>query len=941
MKRLALLLALLLNVSRLSISQTTLSVTDKLASDAQKNLPVDTAITTGKLDNGLTYYIKANKKPEKRAELRLVVKAGSILEDDDQRGLAHFCEHMAFNGTLNFKKNELINYLESIGMRFGADVNAYTSFDETVYMLQIPTDTPSVVEKSFDILEDWAHLVSFDDDEIEKERGVVIEEWRLGRGAAARMRDKQFPILFKDSRYAERLPIGQKSILDSFRHETLRRFYRSWYRPDLMAVVAVGDFEKPEIEKLIKKHFSGIESLRAKKERVYYPVPDHDETLYSIATDSEATLSSVSIDWLRAVDSGNTERDYRRSLVEGMYNSMLNDRLNELTKKPDPPFLFASSSNGRLVRTKSDYGLEAGVKDNGILRGMEAILAEAYRVRKFGFTQSELDRQKKEMLRGIERTYAERDKTESSSFAAEYIRNFLTNESIPGIAFEYALYKKYVPTIVLEEVNQLASTWMVDKNRVVLVNAPAKSGVAAPKQEELSAVFDSVVKRDIQPYTENIANVPLVDELPHPGTIRDESRIPELGVTQWDLSNGIRVVLKPTDFKNDEVIFTAFSPGGTSLVPDSNYIPAITAASIIDQGGLGKFDEITLQKMLSGKIAGASPFIGEMEEGLSGGASPQDLETMFQLIYLSFTAPRMDSSAFLAYQSRIRGYLQNRNARPESAFDDTIQVTMGQYNPRRQPWSEALFDKMDLRKSYAIYRDRFSDASDFTFVFVGNFSPDSIKPFITTYLGSLPATHRGENWKDLGINPPNGVIEKTVKKGMEPKSRVRILFTGNFIWSQENRYFLNSLTSAMTIKLREVLREEKGGTYGVGVSATFERDPLPQYEIGIGFGCAPERVDELTKLAFAVIDSVKRFGIDSSYVQKVKETQRRERETSLKQNRFWLSNLQFYYDMGEDPRRILNYERLVETLRPMHLQQAAQYFFDMNNYVKVVLMPKE
>ena len=909
------------------------------AGDLAKVLPTDTSITTGKLANGLTYYIRKNGKPEKRAELRLVVNAGSILEDVDQRGLAHFCEHMAFNGTLHFKKNQLVNYLESIGMRFGPDVNAYTSFDETVYMLEIPTDTPEIVEKSFDILEDWAHLVSFDSDEIDKERGVIVEEWRLGRGAAARMRDKELPVLFKNSRYAERLPIGQKDIIEKARYETLRSFYRSWYRPDLMAIVVVGDFQKSHIEDLIKKHFSGIEPYRNEKKRFYADVPDHREPLYAVATDSEASLSNVSMYWKHDREEEVTEGDYRRQLVEELYNGMLNERLSDLTKKPNPPFLFASSSSGMLVRTKSYYGLDAGVKDSGILRGMRAVLEEAFRVREFGFTQAELERMKKDMLRSVEQIYDERDKTESGNFASEYIRNFLNAEPIPGIAFEDNLYHKYLPGITLEEINSLGKKWMTDSNRVVLVTAPNKAGIDVPTERQLAAVFDSVSREQLQPFTEEVLNEPLLSKRPEAGTVVNEQTIADLGVTEWRLSNGARVIAKPTNFKNDEILFSAFCPGGTSLVADADYIPALTAASIVDQGGLGDFDQIQLEKKLAGKIVNVSPSIGELEEGFSGESSPQDLETMFQMLYLYFTAPRMDSSAYQAYISRLRGYLENRSARPESALDDTVEVTMAQYSPRRQPWTEALFTKMNLQKSFSIYRDRFADGGEFTFLFVGSLSLDSLKQLSEEYLAALPSPHRHEMWRDVGIMPPVGIVDKFIHKGIEPKSQVRIIFSGPFEWSQENRYALNSLIDVMNIKLREELREEKGGTYGVSVGGSAERDPRPEYRISIGFGCAPERADELVKTTFEEIDSVRQYGIGDEYINKVKETQKRERETSLKQNHFWLSNLQFYYEHNDDPLKILRYDKLVDNLTGGEIQEAAGKYFNMKDYVKVVLLP--
>ncbi len=907
----------------------------------QKELPVDTSITIGKLDNGLKYYIRKNQKPEDRAELRLVVNAGSILEDKDQQGLAHFTEHMAFNGTENFEKQELVDYLESIGMRFGPDLNAYTSFDETVYMLQIPTDSAEIVQTAFQILEEWAHRVKFAREEVDKERGVVIEEWRLGRGAEARMRDEQFPILFKGSRYADRLPIGKKAVLDTFHYQTLTEFYDDWYRPDLMAVIAVGDFNKTNIEHLIKSHFSNLPQPPNAPQRKLYPVPDHSETYFAIATDPEATNNRVSIFYKKEVQDQGTEAAYRRSLIQSLYHGMFNQRLDELRRQADPPFLQAYSTQGRFIRSKEFYILGAAVKDNQIETGLEAILTEAARVDKYGFTQTELERQKSEMLRSIEQAYKERDKTRSRRYAAEYIRNFLTGEPIPGIEYEYQLYQKYIPTITLVQVNQLADELITDQNRVVTVNAPEKEGVTVPGKEDLQAVFNQVEQKSIEPYEDAVSEEPLISDIPGPGKIIKEKKIETIGVTEWKLSNGVRVILKPTDFQNDQVLFSAYSPGGHSLVSDQDYIAAVTAAFIINHGGVGDFNQIELEKKLAGKVVNLSPWIHSLEEGLSGSASPQDLETLFKLVYLYFTEPRKDSSAFLSYQSRIRGYLENRDANPENAFRDTVQVTMAQHHYRAQPWSEETLEEMDLQRSYAIYKNRFADASDFTFLFVGNIEPETINPFVRTYLANLPAKNRQESWRDVGIDPPQGVIQKNVRKGLEPKSRVQLIFTGPFEWSRQNRYHLNSMTHVLRIKLREVLREDKGGTYGVGVNASPSHYPDEEYRLTISFACSPDRVNELTNTVFQQIDSLKKQLPEEIYMQKVKEIQRRKHEKDLKENRYWLNALTFHYRHQENPRNILEYTKLVDQLTARDIQTAAQKYIDENNYVKVVLYPEE
>ena len=848
---------------------------------------------------------------------------------------------MAFNGTKNFHRQELVNYLESVGVRFGADLNAYTSFDETVYMLQVPTDSIGIVEKAFDILEDWAHQVSFEADEIDKERGVIIEEWRQGRGAGARIRDKQLPVIFKDSRYADRLPIGKKEIIEHFPHDSLRQFYRDWYRPELTAVIAVGDFDPKRIEGLIRKHFSAIPHGGASRQRQVFPVPDHQETLFAIATDPEMTVSAVSMNFKLDVSSDSTEADYRRSLIENLAIGMLNDRLYEQTRQADPPFLFASSSKGRLVRSRDLYSLNATVKENGIEKGLAALLTETARVRTFGFTPPELDRQKKDALRSIEQAYEERDKTESSAFASEYIRNFLVGEASPGIRYEYELQKRLLPGITIEEVNRLSGSWITDRNRVVTVSAPERGGLHIPTESGLSRLLDSVSSLSLQAYVDSLSSLPLVEVSPAPGTVVAQKEITEIGVTEWVLSNGARVILKPTDFKNDEILLGGFSPGGTSLAPDSLYIPASTASSVVSEGGLGRFDRVALQKHLAGKIAGVAPYIGELEEGVSGSASPRDLLTLFQMLYLTFTAPRMDGVAFDSYRTRIRGLLQNRDARPESAFDDTVLVTMAQHHPRRRPFTLETLNALDLQKSFLFYRDRFADVNDFTFILVGNFTPEKIRPLILTYVASLPTLHRMERWKDTGLRPPSGLLTKEVRRGIEQKSQVRMIFSGPFEWSPENRHILNALGDILRIKLREALREEKGGTYGVGVSAFPSHYPVPEYRINLAFGCSPDRVGELTATAMQQIDSLKRFGPDDQYVAKVKETLHRERETNLKQNRFWLGALQTLYSNGEPPTEILQFDSRLRKISRETIRDAARRYCDERNCVKVVLYPEK
>ena len=917
-------------------------------SRAQENFKPDQVLTPdpkiliGRLDNGLTYYIRENHKPEKRAELRLVVKAGSVLEDDDQQGLAHFDEHMAFNGTKNFPKQDIVDFLEKSGVRFGPDLNAYTSFDETVYMMQVPTDSPEVLKKGFQILEEWSHDVSYDDKEIDKERGVVIEEWRLRRGADYRVSMKHIPIQLYKSHYADRITIGKKEILESCPHDALRRFYRDWYRPDLMAVLAVGDFNKEAIEKIIREHFSHGKNPEKERERVQFPVPDNNETLVSIATDPELTRASVNVMFKRDTSSQNTAEDYRTLIVSELAGEMLNARFQELLQKPNPPFIYAYNYDGRFVGPKQAYNLFASVKENSILNGLEALVTEAFRVKQHGFTVTELEREKIQALRGMENAFKELNKTESRQYIEEYVRNFLHHEPIPGIEVELALYRQFLPGISLQEVNRQIQERMTDNNRVITISAPEKDGVNVPTESEVLSLMKKVSAEQLDPYVDKINEEPLISQLPAPGRVIEEKKIAPLDVTEWKLSNGVRVVLKSTDFKNDEILFSGYSNGGSSLVDDKNYLSAEFASTIFGQSsGVGNFDPIALQKKLTGKIVQVYPTISMLYEGFGGNASPQDIETLFQLIYLYGTSPRKDTTAFLSLISRYKASLQNRSVSPEAAFADTVQVTMTNYHPRMRPMTVPLLDEVNLDKAFSIYRDRFADFSDFIFFFVGSFKTDSMKPLVEQYLASLPSIDRKEMWKDVGIKPPKGVIRKQVMKGIEPKSSVNLTFSGPFEWSQQNRFDFTSLLEALNIKLREVLREDKGGTYGVSVSGNTSLYPRQEYHISVRWGCNPDRVDELVDAALQQLDSTKLKPFAPAYIEKVRETQRRSHEVNLKKNGFWLSNLRAYYTNNEDPVMILNYPKLVDNLDASAIQKAAKKYFNMDNYVKVVLFPEK
>jgi zinc protease len=905
-------------------------------------MPVDPQITIGTFANGMRYYIRANKKPEKRAELRLVVNAGSILEDDDQQGLAHLVEHMAFNGTKHFPKNEIISFMESLGMRFGADVNAYTSFDETVYMLTIPTDKPETIDRALLVLEDWAHNLTFDPAEIEKERGVVMEEWRLGRGAGRRMFDQILPVLLKGSHYADRLPIGKPEIIQGGKAERLKQFYSDWYRPDLMAVVAVGDFDKAAIEKMVTAHFASIPAAANPRPRPTSDVPDHSDTAFAIATDKENNTTSVEIDTLLPARPQGLVGEYRQKTVDRLFSGMLSARLSEIAQQPDAPFVVAFGFRGSFfARSKDSASLRALVKEGNIERGLDSLVSEAERVARFGFTATELERQKLSVLRNYERNALEKENRPSGSRADEYVRNFLTNETLPSADDEYSLHKRFLPEITLAEINKLAKEWFPAQNRMIVVQAPEKSGLVIPDRAKLAAVLKAATTKDLKPYVDVVTSAALLESTPAPGSIVKTSTKEAVGITEWELSNGVKVVLKPTTFREDEILFRATSPGGTSLAGDKDYVPASTATQVITAGGVGKFSNIDLRKMLTGKIASATPFISEVEEGLSGSGSRKDLETMFQLIYLRFNQPRADPTAFTVQASQQRTFLVNQTAVPEFAFFNTLVTARYQNHLRRRPQTLEMIDEWNLEKSLAFYKDRFADASDFTFVFVGSFDVPTIKPLVERYLGSLPSIHRKESWKDVGVHTPTDIVVKRVEKGVEPKSLSAIVFSGPFEFNPMNRIIIRAMSEILQRRLLETIREELSGTYGINASPSYERVPNPTYALTIQFGSAPNRTDDLIKRVFQEIESLKTNGPTDQQVADEKEILLREFEGSSKLNNYLVNQISLRYGAGEDPAGLWlipdNYKKLDKAM----IQQAAKTYLNTNRYVEVMLFPEK
>ena len=910
------------------------------APDLAAALTLDPAVRTGTLPNGLRYFVRKNARPEKRAELRLAINAGSILENDDQRGLAHFVEHMAFNGTRRFPKADLVNYLERIGMRFGADVNASTSFDETIYTLTVPTDTARFITTGLDILEDWAHGISFDPAELKKERGVVIEEWRTGRNASTRISNKQFPVMLNKSKYAERLPIGTKENLETFADSLAITFYRDWYRPDLMSVVAVGDFDPAEMVRLIEERFSRIPAAMHARARADALVPDHAETLVSIESDTEYPSKDVTLLWLKPISHAQTVHDMRRDLVYRFHDGMLNLRFAEITQRPDAPFAYAGGGRGEFVRTKGVYQLAAGVKQNGLTSAAEALLTEVERARRFGFTPGELDRTRINYLRSLEQAFTERDKMDSPGFADAYVTMALTGETAVSIAREVELGNALAPTITLDEINAVARATLSDSNRVIMVAAPQLPDVKLPTSADLLSIFATARGATVAAYVDSTNNEPLVAKAPTAGRITAERTLPETGILEWTLSNGAKMLVKQTDFKADEVLFAGQSPGGSSLVSDKDDLDASFGAYAVSDGGLGNFTPTALRKKLTGKRASVTNSVSTWGEHVGGSASRKDLETMFQLTWLNFTQPRVDSASFKAWVNLVCSVQANNDNDPQSVFGDTISTTLTQYHPRQRLFRAQALDSVDVNHALALYKQRFAGADDFTFFLVGSFPLDSARMFTERYIASLPATGKKEEARDLGVRMPAGVVEKTVRKGVEPKASNEFVFHGSCTYRYQNRVVLNALRDLLDIRLREVLREDKSGTYGVGVSATCSHIPYDRYRVSISWGSAPERTDELIAAMWSVIDSVKAGVISDSNLVKIREMAVRGHETALKENGSWIGAMQDAAEDGRDQRDWLRRPEMTAKVTKAQLRDAARLYLKRDTLLHFTLLPE-
>jgi zinc protease len=921
----------------------TASATPARAFAPQDTIPFDSAVRTGRLANGLTYYVRKNLRPANRVLLRLAVKTGSLDEADDQQGLAHMLEHMAFNGSAHFPPGQLVSYFESTGARLGPHVNAYTGFEETVYMLDLPSDKPEVVEKGLSAFADFAGGLTLDPKEIDKERGVVIEEWRGGLGAQSRVRDKQIPVLFYHSRFADRLPIGKPDIIRGFPPARLRAFYDTFYRPDRMAVIAVGDMDPQKLEDEVKATFAAVKPRAPEPPARNVVVPLHKDTLVSVVTDPELTRSSVTLLRKRPQDPEDTVGDYRRDLVQRLFEQMLNERFDELARRPDAKFLRAGVYGERLSSDVEAESLSASVQDGHIQDGLAAIALEAKRAREFGFGAGELDRAKKWMAAFYERAYTERDKTESGSFAQEYLSHFLEREPSPGIEYEYRLVQQVLPGITAVETAALGKSLLGEDARVVLATSPQKPDVKIPTEEDLKAALRAVDTTSVTPWNDTTTTREIVEHKPEPAAIVSTHTVDAIGLTVVTFANGVEAWLKPTDFKNDQVVFSMQAKGGTSLAPPEDFVEASFATSYVSISGAAGLKALDLQKLLAGKLANASPYLSLSTQGFNGSAAPAQLETALRLLFARFTQPGDDPDAFELMKRQLSAAVANRLDNPETVFSDTLEAVNTSNHYTSKPLTPERVASLDRAKMSAFYRSRFSNAADFTFFMVGAFKIDQALPLLARYIGGLPSTGKAtSNYKDVGIRFPAAPARVRVEKGREPKSETVISYyaepAANDPMEQERAL---AATDVLEIALRDILREELGQTYTVSVDLVQFAPQRGGGHVEISFGAAPENIDKMTARVMQEVERFKKDGPTEDLLNKAKETARRNYETQLKTNGYWLGRFQAVELWGQDPTLIAHRLDRINALTVAAVKDAFDKYFPSERMTIVTLAPQK
>jgi zinc protease len=905
-----------------------------------QTIPLDPAVKTGKLANGMQYYIKRNTEPAGRVVMYLANKAGSILEDDNQRGLAHFLEHMNFNGSTHFPKNELINYLQKAGVRFGADLNAYTSFDETVYVLPLPSDDTLLLAQGLQIMRDWAKGALLEGEEIDKERGVILEEKRLRKGVDQRIQEQTMPLLLNHSRYTERMPIGTDEVLNHFSYKEIRTFYGDWYRPNLQALIIVGDIDETKMEKEIKRLFSDLKNPAKIRKRERYTVPLNGENHFLAITDNEMTSTHLRILHKFPVQQICTEADYRKELIRTFYSRMISARLAAAIRTADPAYINAGNGFEDLYDNLDAFAVNISLKPGEMERGVKAVYTEMEKVKRFGFTDAEIKRTRESYLKGMEALYLERNKKSSKSYADQYLNHFLGKSPAPGVEYYHSAAARIIPAISPEEINNVIREYQHDINRDIFIMAPASQKEQLPSEANILSWISAVHNSEVTAWKEDQGNGVLMAQLPAAGSIIRKTDNPSLGTTTLVLSNGVTVILKPTIFKNNEIQLYAFSPGGTSLYPDADFESATNATALVRSSGLGTYNATQLRNYLSGKNVQIAPYISERYEGISGVSGKEDLPQAFELIHAYFASVHMDPDFFNASIAQARANIVNRRNNPSTVFADTVNTLLYGNNIRKTAPTLERINNINADRALAIYKERFADASDFVFTIVGSFTVDEIEPLLLKYLATLPSTGRKETAKDLGLYPPDKGFSANIRKGKEDKATVAMAYVGKYTYSQHDNLLMDALSACLQIRLQERLREEEGGIYTVNVTPATYKYPVNRFSLNISFTTSPLQRE---KLIAAVKDEVKKIsenGPSKENVEKFIAEQQRTMELKLKDNGFWLDRIVYENREREDITGLLHYNDELNQVTPEKIKALALKYFNENNLFVFVLIPE-
>lgn len=913
--------------------------------DMKAPLPMDPNVRIGKLANGLTYYIRHNAEPKERASFYIIQNVGAILENDDQDGLAHFLEHMAFNGTKHFPgRKGITNMLEKHGVEFGRNVNAYTAQDETVYNIsEVPTTNPDLLDTCLLVLHDWSHYLLLVDDEIDGERGVISEEWRTRRTPSFRIRAQIMPVLLKDSKYAKRDVIGNLDIIKNFKYQTLRDYYHKWYRPDLQAIAVVGDFDVDQMEKKVKELFSKIPTPVNPAVREEFTVNPHDDIYFVCATDKEVTQSSVSV-YIKYPSTPKEEKNHeylKNSILQSFYNTMLGQRVSELLQKGNPPFINAQAGfGGGIVRGWSTYIISTTAKPNEEAAALEAIYRENERVKKFGFTEGELERAKTNMLVGLESAYKQKDKTTSEDYIGEMQSNFLDGEPIVDFDYYYNFAKAIIPTITVDEVSALAKKHLNRKNMVIVAQGPSE-GVKHITKEEAIAVLDKVESSNLEPYKDQVTEASLINEDLKGSKIIATKKLPQFDAEEWTLENGAKVVFRKADYEKDQVQVSSYSKGGTSLYGIDKLASAQVTDQFIGAYGLGDYDAITLRKLLTGKQAQAGVSIGGLSESVGGASTPNDFETLMQLIYLRFEKPRFDKEVHNTMMQRNYAAIENSANNPQKIMQDSVSMIMSNYSPRTLLFGKEFLDKVSIEQIEEIYRDRIKDISDFTFFIVGNIDAETVKPLVEKYLGSVKSYNRKENWVDNKVRGPKGRTEKVIELDLTtPKATVITSFSKEMKTSIHDNLCLNILKGVLDQRYMTNIREKEGGTYGVGVQSGSSKEPYESYSMSMSFDCDPDKAEHLKSLIYAEIDKLMKEGPTQEEIDKVTTILKKNNEQSKPHNAYWMSAIQTYYLRGIDVTDPKNFDDIIDKITTKDVKKFTQKLFKGADVVDMIFRPK-